>query len=252
MGNKGGTKHLKRPAAPRFWAIPRKRMKWVVKPRAGPHDNEHSIPLAVVVRDMLRVARTGKEIRILLSQRKVKVDGRIQTDHKYPVGLMDTIEIPEARIRLRVIPATKKGLTLVDIPKEEASFKLCRIADKSTVKKGNIQLNLHDSRNLLLKVQDPRKPIEDVYSTRDTIQLSIPEQKVMKHLKLAEGSYVITTGGANVGRHGRVLSIELGSAARRMAVEVEASDGGRFRTIGDYIFVLGDETPIIELGGKQT
>ncbi len=252
MGSKGGAKHLKRPAAPRFWSIPRKRMKWVAKPRAGPHSGAHSIPLSVVVRDMLLIARTGKEVRLLLSQRKVKVDGRIQTDHKYPVGLMDIIEIPEARTRFRVIPATRKGLTLVDISKEEASFKLCRIADKSTVKKGNIQLNLHDSRNLLLKVQDPRKPVEDVYSTRDTIQLSIPEQKVIKHLKLAEGSYVITTGGANVGRHGKVLSIESGSAARRMTVEVEASDGGRFRTIGEYIFVLGDEASMIELGGKQT
>ncbi len=250
MGNKGGARHLKRPAAPRFWTIPRKRMKWAVKPRAGPHNTAHSLPLAVVMRDMLQVARTGKEARLLLSQGKVKVDGRIQTDHKYPVGLMDIVEIPDAKTRLRVIPAVKKGLTLVDVSKEEASFKLCRISDKSTVKKGNIQLNLHDSRNLLVKVEDPRKPVEDVYSTRDTIQLGLPEQKVLKHLKLAEGSYVIATGGTNVGRHGKVLSIEPGSAARRMTVEVEASDGGRFRTVGDYVFVVGEGAPMIELGGK--
>jgi small subunit ribosomal protein S4e len=34
-----------------------------------------------------------KEVKYILKQRLVKIDGRVRTDHKYPAGFMDVIQI---------------------------------------------------------------------------------------------------------------------------------------------------------------
>jgi len=250
MGRKGGKRHLKRLPAPAFWPIQKKMWKWAMRPRAGPHSMDKSLPLGVIVRDLLKLARTGRESQLLISQGKIKVDGRVRTDYKYPVGLMDVVEIPEAKTRARMVPAPKKGLALVDIPKEESLFKLCRIKDKATVRKGNIQLNLHDARNLLVKVENPRNPVEDTYSTGDTLRINLPDQKIVQHLKFAQGSYVVVTAGRNVGKHGKIASIETSSANRPLSIEIQGSDGENFRTVAEYVFVVGETTPLIELRGQ--
>ena len=130
MGKKGGPKGLKRKPAPRFWPIQRKEFLWVVKPSAGPHSLENSLPLAVILRDILGVARTRKEAKTIVAQGKVHVDGKVRRRDNFPVGLMDVISIPEVNTTFRVVPSYK-GLVLHPIDKEETSFKLCRIEDKT-------------------------------------------------------------------------------------------------------------------------
>ena len=173
MARKGGRRHLKRLAAPKFWPIPRKEFKWAVKPSPGPHPADNCLPLLVIIRDILGLAETAREARMILGQRKILVDGRVRTDYKYPVGLMDVVAIPELKKAYRCVPKLGGGLTLLEIPEEEACFKLCRIEDKTTVNGGHIQLNLHDGRNVLVRIQDPLNPVEDVYKTGDVLKLSL-------------------------------------------------------------------------------
>ena len=40
-----------------------------------------------------RYALTGKEVKMILMQRLVKVDGKVRTDATYPAGFMDVIEL---------------------------------------------------------------------------------------------------------------------------------------------------------------
>lgn len=246
MGKKGGSRHLKRLPAPPFWPIHVKEAKWTVKPHPGPHPIGACIPLLIIVRDILGYAKTAREAKIAISEGKVKVDGKVRRDRKFPVGLMDVVEVFGVESPFRVLPVYGKGLTLVEIPKEEAKFKLCRIQDKTTVKGGHIQLNLHDGRNLLIKVKNPRAPEEDVYKTKDTVQLSLPEGELAGHLKFEEGAYALVTAGANVGRHGRIVEIVEGTATRPPMVSLEDSSG-RFQTIADYAFVIGREKPVIKV-----
>ena len=76
------------------------------------------------------------------------VDGVVRTDPRFPVGLMDIVEIPDMEKIYRILPKWKKGLVPQEVSKKESSFKLCRIENKTTIKNGNIQLNLHDGRNI--------------------------------------------------------------------------------------------------------
>jgi len=248
MGRKGPKRHLKRYPAPPFWPIPRKERTWAVKPMPGPHPIERCIPLAIIVRDVLGLAKTAREARIIIKRGHIKVDGVVRREPKFPVGLMDVITIEKLEQSFRVLP-TPKGLDLHSIDSDEAGFKLCRIEDKTTVRGGHIQLNLHDGRNVLIRVADPTSPVEDAYKTLDTLKLGLPGQDLLEHFRLEEGAYAIITGGKNMGLHGRVVAIRglEGVKKRRFEVELEAPTGERFRSILDYVFVVGHKEPAISL-----
>ncbi len=247
MARMGGKRHLKALAAPRFWPILRKEYKWVVKPSPGPHPIERSIPLLLIVRNILGYAKTAREARRLIAEGHFKVDGRVRRNYKYPVGLMDVIEIVDTQEYYRVIPVPIKVMDLIKIDKEEARFKLCRIENKTTVKGGHIQLNLHDGRNILIRVSDPQNPEEDIYKTLGTLQVTIPEQEIMKYIPLKEGVIAIISGGRNVGRVGRVISIQRGMRRYRSIVTLEDKHGNKFQTSLDYLFPIGEEEPLIKL-----
>jgi len=248
LGKKGKTARLKRKPAPRFWPIHRKEFLWVVKPSCGPHSLESCVPLSIVLRDILGVAETKKEAKIIVSQGKVYVDGKARRKENFPVGLMDVISIPDLNKFFRVVPS-HKGLILHPINKEETGFKLCRIEDKSVVENGHIQLNLHDGSNKLLKVADAKNPQEDVYKTFDTLKIGFPEKQIVEHIKLKEGNFAVITGGKNIGKQGRIVEIEKVEAKKRMndLVVIEDDEGNRYQTILNFIFSIGESQPLISL-----
>ena len=51
--------HLKRLVAPGSWHIPKKVQKFVMKTAPGPH-NAGALPMAVLLRDRMGIARTMK------------------------------------------------------------------------------------------------------------------------------------------------------------------------------------------------
>jgi len=209
---------------------------------------ERCIPLLIIVRDILGLAKTAREARIIIKRGYIKVDGVVRKEPKFPVGLMDVVTIEKLGQSFRVLP-TPKGLRLHPIDGGEVGFKICRIEDKTTVKGGHIQLNLHDGRNVLIRVADPTNPVEDVYRTLDTLKLGLPDQELLDHFKLEEGAYAIIVDGKNMGVHGRIVEIrELrGVKRRRFEVEIETPKGERARSILDYVFVVGREEPVISL-----
>ncbi|MCS7364257.1 MAG: 30S ribosomal protein S4e [archaeon GB-1867-035] len=247
MGKKGPKRHLKRFPSPAFWPIHRKAYKFAVKPNPGPHPLDRCIPLLVIVRDILNYAETAREARRIIKERKIKVDGKVRIDHKFPVGLMDVIEIPDAKEYYRVLPHKQKGFILHPITEEEAKFKLCRIEDKRTVKGGHIQLNLHDGRNHVIKISDPKKPVEDVFKTLDVLKISIPEQDILDHIKFGENSLVMVIGGKNIGLVGKVLKVEKGFGRHRSIVTIELPSKDIIKTSLLYVFTIGYEEPVISL-----
>lgn len=248
MGKKGGKRHLKRMPAPTFWPIHRKEAVWTVKPNPGPHPSAQSLPLTLVLRDMLGLAKTRGEVKAIISKEKVLIDGKVQKEELYPAGLMDVISIRDLEKSYRVLPA-KKGLTLHLISKDESGVKLCRVENKTILKDGNVQLNLHDGRNLLVRVNDPNRHEEDVFKTLDSVKISLPSQEVQGHLKLTDGVSALIVGGKNSGKHGKIVAIEHREGQKRKDALVTISDakGNRFQTRIEYVFVVGDSQPHISL-----
>lgn len=248
MGKKGKTTRLKRKPAPRTWPIHRKEFVWVTKPSPGPHSLENCLPMAIVLRDILGVAKTGKEAKTILSQGKVYVDGKIRRTDDFPVGLMDVISVPELNKFFRILPS-HKGLVVHPVSEEETSFKLCRIEDKTIIKNGHIQLNLHDGSNMLVKVVDPKNPREDVYETFDTLKISLPEKQIVAHIRIKENNFAIITGGKNAGRYGKIVEIEKaeGKKRRNSLIVIKDEEGNQYQTTLNFVFAIGETEPLISL-----
>ncbi|MCW4006241.1 MAG: 30S ribosomal protein S4e [Candidatus Bathyarchaeota archaeon] len=244
MGKNGKTARLKRKPAPKFWPIHKKEALWTIKPSSGPHSLHGCLPLALVLRDILKVAENRKEAKKAISQGKVLVDGKTRRDDEFPVGLMDVISMPDAGKYYRIMP-NHKGLFLESIGKDESNFKLCRIEGKKTTPSG-IQLNFHDGTNLTIKVADSKNPREDIYQTFDMLKLSVPSKEIVGCLSLKEGNSAIITGGKNIGVRGKIVEIEKAEAKKRRnaLVIVEDEKGARYQTILDFVFSLEGSQPL--------
>jgi small subunit ribosomal protein S4e len=247
MGRKGAKERTKREVSPIFWPIHRKEQVWAVHPSPGPHGSNESLPLLVVLRDLLGYAENRREAEVMLTEGKIKVDGRMRTDERFPVGLMDVVEIRDANQYFRVLPSGK-GLTLHPISKEEGKFKLCRIESKTTERGGHVQLNLHDGRNLLIKASEPLHPSEEAYKIHDALRIDVSSQDVLDHLIFRDGILALVTGGKSRGQYGQILDIENRPGAFSTAI-VRSPNGKEIRTVIDYIFPVGIDSPLISLPG---
>ena len=245
MGKKGKTARLKRKPAPRFWPIHRKELPWIVKPSSGSHSLQQCLTLTLVLRDILGVAQTRRESKMILAQGKLQVNGKVRKKDDFPVGLMDVISLPDANKYYRIMPSNK-GLVLSPISKEEANFSLLRVEDKTTAKKG-MQIALHNGSNILVKVADPKNPQEVTYETFDVLKITYPEKQVATSLKTKEGNLAVITGGKNIGKQGRIVEIEKTEAKerRQALVVIEDANGVRYQTILDFIFSIGEAVPLI-------
>jgi small subunit ribosomal protein S4e len=245
LGKRGKTGRLKRNPSPEFWPIHRKEFTWVVKPVAGPHSLDNCLSLTLVLRDILGVAKTKKEVDMILSEGRVIVDGKVRRKANFPVGLMDVISLPDLNKFYRVSPS-HKGLSLNPISNKEAEFKLCRVENKTTVSNG-VQVALHDGSNILVKVADPKNPAEVLYETYDILRLSLPDKKVIDLVKTKVGNLAVIIGGKNIGKIGRLVEIEKTEAKKRKnaLVVIEDEKGARYQTIMDFVFSIGEKEPII-------
>ncbi|MCW4047020.1 MAG: 30S ribosomal protein S4e [Candidatus Bathyarchaeota archaeon] len=248
MGKKGKTNRLKRKPAPRFWPVHRKEFQWIVKPSCGPHSMDKCLPLALVLRDIVGVAKTRKEAKMIVAQGKVYVDGKVRRKDDFPVGLMDVISMPDMKKFYRVMPS-HKGLMLNPISEEEAKFKLFRVEDKTTVSNDTVQIALHDGSNLRVKIENPENPQEIPYATFDVIKASLPDKEVLGSIKIKEGNLAVITGGKNIGKQGKIVEIEKTEAKKRRnaLVVIEDEKGNRYQTILDFVFSVGDAEPLISL-----
>ena len=228
-------KHIKRMAAPSSWAIPRKTSYWVTNPRPGPHGTNESMPLLAVVRDMLKLCDNSREARFIIGGRGVTVDGKVVTDYKYPVGLMDVVTIVKTKQNFRMLVDYKAKLQLVPIEEAEKSWKLARIDNKTSSKKGKVQLNLHDGRCIMIP--------KDQYKTGDVLKIELPSQKVVKAYKLEKGNLALVVGGSHPGT---VQTIENYQVRRGSASNLVSFKEG-FSTVKENIFVVGEKAPEIKL-----
>ena len=242
---KASLRHLRRSVAPPFWPIKRKEYTWTVKPSPGPHPLNNSIPLGIVVRDVLGYAQTMKEARRIISSGKIIVDGKPVKDYKFPVGLMDVIHVPAEDKYFRVIPDPARKLRLAEIKPDEAGLKIAQIRRKMTVSNGNIQFTLHDGRNILVKKDSDLYQKAFSFKTYDALLITIPQQTLQNHIPLDKGTLAIVYEGRNVGFLGTIQSIQQVFKRARSLVELKSPEGEISRTILQYVLPVGTEKPLV-------
>ena len=218
---------MKRLAMPRSWPLPRKTSIWVTKAAPGAHALELCMPVVVVIRDILGYAKTTREVRHILHNNLVSIDGRICKDLRRGVGFMDVLTLGEENYRCIV---DRKGiLRYRQISKKEAKTKVCRINGKTTIKGGKTQLHLHDGRNIL--TDDASE-----YNTGDSLVLALPSQEIKEHIRFSDGIKCYLTGGAHVGEFAEVSEYIIKRSS--MPNEVQFAE---FGTVMSNVFAIGSQ-----------
>lgn len=216
-------KHLKTLTMPKSWPVKRKGNKFVLRPTPGKQFSM-SLPLSLIFKDILKYCKTSSEVKTILRDKEILVDGVRRKEPKYLVGFMDVLSIPVTKEHFRMVLDQHKKLSLVTIDEKEASVKVCKILGKSTLKKGLLQLNLSDGRNLNVK--------EGSYSVGDSIMISLPKPEVKETFKLEKGNFVVLTEGGHAGESGNIEEIN------KDAVKVKSKDSS-FETTKKSVYVLG-------------
>lgn len=228
---------MKRLNAPRTWPIHRKQGgRFIIKPFPGGQSLEHTLPLAIILRDLLHKATNRKEVRKILNEGLVMVDEKTRKHPKYPVGLFDTVKFPTINEAYRLVIKNGK-LALLSIPLEESNKKIVRINKKKHVKNALIQLGLSDGRNILINKED-----KDNFHVGDSLLISVPDQKVIEKYSPSINAYVYIYKGKHSGRYGILKNIE-------EELITIASGDEEVKTKKEYGIVISapDKQPVIKL-----
>jgi small subunit ribosomal protein S4e len=227
------SKHLKRYFAPKTWKIKRKGVTFVTKPSPGTHKISMSMPLNVILRDVLGYANNNREVKFMLEKRNVSVDGIRRKDYRFPVGLFDVLSLNDANKYFRMVLDKRGNLTLIKIEKGESTLKLCKITGKSIVK-GKTQLNLYDGNNVL--VQDKG------YKIGDAILVVMGKKKEVKEkVSFDKNVLIYLTGGKHISQIGKVEDI------RGNRILYKIGEGNIVETLKEYAFPIGKDKPLITL-----
>ena len=230
------SKHLKRYVAPKTWNIKRKRRTYISKSSPGTHKIGMSLPLNVILRDILGYANSNREVKFILEKKQVTVDGIRRKDYRFPVGLFDVLSLNDVTDHFRVILDKKGKLDLVKISEGEKGIKLCRVKGKCVVK-GKVQLNLEGGRNILVK--------EAGYKTGDAVLIDLGKKNEIKQkIGLEKNVQVYLTGGKHIGQTGKVQDIT------DNRVLCKAETGEVIETLKRDVFPIGKDKPLIDLTGR--
>jgi len=230
--------HIKSLVAPKSWVIQRKKEKFVARPNPGPHPIKRAWPLIIVVRDVLKLARFTREAKKILNENKIKIDGKIRKDPRFPVGLMDVIEVVDLKQYFRVLLDRKGRLIIHAIKKEEAHIKPRKIIGKTKIRKGKYQMNFSDGFN---ELKGDKK-----YDVYDTIVFDLSKNNIIDHLKLEKGAMCYIVDGKQIGRVGILKEIINEEGFQKMKI-IFSSDNKDFKTLKNYVFIIGKDKPVISL-----
>lgn len=224
--------HLKRSVSPKTWIINRKENKFTIRPNPGAHSLANGLPLGLILRDKLKLASTTGEIKKILNNQEILVDGKRRKNHRLIVGLFDVVSIPLISKNYRLLVDTKGRLVLIEISAEESKIKISKAVGKTVLRGGKIQFNLHDGKNILT---DKKAKVGDSFI------LSLPKLEIKKILPFKEGAHVFLIKGKHAGDAGilkTVKGVEATYSARDTNID----------TAKEYFFVVGESKAEINLG----
>jgi len=237
---RGPRKHLKRLNAPKHWMLDKLTGVFAPRPSTGPHKLRECLPLCLFLRNRLHYALTMDEVKKILQQRLVKVDGRVRTDTTYPAGFMDVITIEKTNENFRLIYDVKGRFAVHRITAEEAKYKLCKVKKVSTGQKAVPFLVTHDARTI-------RYPNPDI-KVHDTVVVDIATGKITSSVKFDSGMLCMITGGHNLGRIGVIVHRDRHPGSFDI-VHIKDSMGHTFATRLGNVFIIGQtaNNPLVSI-----
>lgn len=196
-----------------------------------------------MLRNRLKYALTGREVKMIVMARHIRVDGKVRTDTKYPCGFQDVVTINRTGEHFRLIYDTKGRFNLHRIAVGEANWKLCKIVKKAIGARGIPYIVTHDGRTI--PYPDP-----NIY-IGDTIKYDFLNGKILDVVHSRIGALCMIVHGRNIGRVGVIEKFEKHPGSFDIVYVRDAKDQ-KFATRKDNLFIVGKgKVPLITLPKTQ-
>lgn len=226
MGKKN---HLSRLASPKAWPVKRKGLKWIAKPVAGAHNLKTSMPLVVILREILGVVETAKEVKRMIQERELLVNNNVPKNIKLPVGFQDVISIPKLKLAYRMMYSQNGKLIPAEIKAGEANLLPLKVGSKTSIKGGKTQLNFSNGWNLLVS--------KDTYKINDVVVIDLATKKIKNHLKFGPGKEMYIVAGKRLGSTGKLKDVKKIGVLKKENIATLESKSGTWETKAEYLFV---------------
>ncbi|KAH0483674.1 MAG: uncharacterized protein KVP18_003180 [Porospora cf. gigantea A] len=223
--------HLKRINTPKYWYVSKMNGIFAPRPVSGPHKKRECLPLALLLRDRLKYALTYEECKQILRLRNVKVDDKVRTERRFPLGIMDVVSIEKSNEHFRMLMDPKGRFVAHAIPKEEATYKLLRVNDVKTGIKNIRQAVTHDGRTI--------RYLQPGVKKNDSMLFDLKEKTIKQVIKFAPGNLCFVIKGTNAGRVGKIAHIDTPVGAE-MSVSITDAKNHKFITLARNVMVLGE------------
>jgi small subunit ribosomal protein S4e len=181
--------------------LERKGTKYVAR---ASEDLENAVPVVIAIRDLLKLAKTKKEVKKMITQRILKINGRDVMDYHESIKLFNILEAGKSYV-LKLSPTRKFFLEETKDGKE----RLCKVVGKKLVGKNKIQLNLHDGTNIIG---------DNKIKIGDSVYLDL-SGKLKKHVSLEKGKEVFIIKGKYEGQSGKVESV----SGKKVAIKFKSN-----------------------------
>jgi len=240
---RGPKRHLKRLNAPKHWMLDKLGGIWAPRPSTGPHKLRECLPLIILLRNRLKYALNTKEVKYILMQRLIKVDGKARTDKTYPAGFMDVIGIEKTNEFFRLLYDVRGRFAIHRISADESQYKLARVKQVAMGQKKVPYLVTHDGRTI--RYPDPS------IAAMDTVKVELETGKISDHIKFETGNLAMVNGGKNTGRVGIIVSREKHQGSFDI-VHLKDAAGSVFATRLGNVFVIGKGSrPLVSLPKRK-
>ncbi len=188
--------YLKRQMIPKNWPIKRKGSAYVVRPNFSINQG---IPILIILRDMLKVAQTRKEVKKAIHSKHILLNNKIVIDEKNSALLFDTLKIIPLKKCYRIELSEKGKIQNKEIKEDEAGKKIAKVVNKKILKGKKTQINLSDGRNFISNLK---------CHTNDSVLINLEKGEIEKCLPLKEQAKVIVFAGKHSGEKGIVSEMK--------------------------------------------
>ena len=187
--------HLTRKNIGNFWPIRRKGTKYIA---VSTHDQSESIPLLVVMRDILHLVQNKKELKKLIFEKQIVINHKEIRETNFPLLLFDILSLPLMEKNYKAVLNEHKKMIFKEVNEKETEKKIFKVIGKKILAGNKVQVNLLHGRNVFLN--------ENV-QVDDSVVYNLKKGAIEKVIKMEKGNHAYVLKGKHSGAEGKIEAL---------------------------------------------
>lgn len=181
--------HAKRQTMEKSWPLPRKGTKYIVVPS---HEHKNGIPITIILRDMMKLAKNRREVQKILAANQIIVNGEKVKKANFSILPFEPFQIGNKKYELTF---SEKGD--FEIGESRSEERILKVVGKKILKGGKIQLNLIYGKNIITT--------EKINAGSSVVILN---QKIIRVIPMETEREVIIFSGKHRGKKGAMKNVK--------------------------------------------